>query len=74
MDLHANQIQGFFNIPVDHLQGASLLANHMREKIGGNNDDYIVVSPDLGSVTRSRNFASKNRHRSCYYRQEKTKG
>lgn len=59
MDLHANQIQGFFNIPVDHLQGASLLANHMREKIGGNNDDYIVVSPDLGSVTRSRNFASK---------------
>ena len=59
MDLHANQIQGFFNIPVDHLQGASLLANHMREKIGGKNDDYIVVSPDLGSVTRSRNFASK---------------
>lgn len=60
MDLHANQIQGFFNIPVDHLQGASLLANHMREKIGGKNDDYIVVSPDLGSVTRSRNFASKS--------------
>ena len=59
MDLHAPQIQGFFNIPVDHLQGASLLANHMREKIGGKNDDYIVVSPDLGSVTRSRNFASK---------------
>ena len=59
MDLHANQIQGFFNIPVDHLQGATLLANHMREKIGGNPDDYIVVSPDLGSVTRSRNFAAK---------------
>ena len=59
MDLHANQLQGFFNIPVDHLQGAALLANHMREKIGGNPDDFIVVSPDLGSVTRSRNFASK---------------
>jgi ribose-phosphate pyrophosphokinase len=59
MDLHANQIQGFFNIPVDHLHGAGILANHMKEKIGGNSDDYIVVSPDLGSVTRSRNFASK---------------
>ena len=38
MDLHANQIQGFFNIPVDHLQGATLLANHMRDKIGVNSD------------------------------------
>ena len=59
MDLHANQIQGFFNIPVDHLYGSPILANYMREKIGGNFDEYIVVSPDLGSVTRSRNFASK---------------
>ena len=54
MDLHANQIQGFFNIPVDHLHGAGILANHMKEKIGGNFDDYIVVSPDLGSVTDAR--------------------
>ncbi len=59
MDLHANQIQGFFNIPVDHLLGAPILANHMREKIGANTDDYVVVSPDLGSVTRARNFAAK---------------
>ena len=59
MDLHANQIQGFFNIPVDHLHGAGLLADYMRAKIGDNADDYIVVSPDLGSVTRSRNFAAK---------------
>ncbi|MGN0558899.1 MAG: ribose-phosphate pyrophosphokinase [Acutalibacteraceae bacterium] len=59
MDLHANQIQGFFNIPVDHLLGAPLLAAHMREKIAGNADDYVVVSPDLGSVTRARNFAAK---------------
>ena len=43
MDLHANQIQGFFNIPVDHLHGAGILANHMKEKIGGNFDDFIVV-------------------------------
>lgn len=59
MDLHANQIQGFFNIPVDHLIGAPILAAHMREKMGANADDYVVVSPDLGSVTRARNFAAK---------------
>lgn len=59
MDLHANQIQGFFNIPVDHLLGAPLLANHMKDMVGDNQDDYIVVSPDLGSVTRARNFANK---------------
>ena len=59
MDLHANQIQGFFNIPVDHLVGAPMLANHMKKKIGKNTDDYVVVSPDLGSVTRARNFAAK---------------
>ena len=59
MDLHAAQIQGFFNIPVDHLVGAPILANHFRKKIGGNPDDYVVVSPDLGSVTRARNFATR---------------
>ena len=59
MDLHANQIKGFFNIPVDHLIGAPILAAHMREKMGTNADDYVVVSPDLGSVTRARNFAAK---------------
>ena len=59
MELHANQIQGFFNIPVDHLIGAPILAAHMREKMGTNADDYVVVSPDLGSVTRARNFAAK---------------
>lgn len=59
MDLHANQIQGFFNIPVDHLLGAPLLARYMKEMVGSDKDDYIVVSPDLGSVTRARNFANK---------------
>lgn len=59
MDLHAAQIQGFFNIPVDHLLGAPMLATHMREQIDGKVDDYVVVSPDLGSVTRARNFATK---------------
>ena len=59
MDLHAAQIQGFFNIPVDHLVGQPLLAAHLKERIGTNTDDYVVVSPDLGSVTRARNFAAK---------------
>lgn len=59
MDLHAAQIQGFFNIPVDHLLGAPLLAKHLKEQIGSKTDEYVVVSPDLGSVTRARNFAAK---------------
>ena len=59
MDLHASQIQGFFNIPVDHLVGAPILANYFRELIGDQKDDYVVVSPDLGSVTRARNFAAR---------------
>ena len=59
MDLHASQIQGFFNIPVDHLVGAPILANYFRQLIADAHDDYVVVSPDLGSVTRARNFASR---------------
>lgn len=58
MDMHAPQIQGFFNIPVDHLVGAPMLASFIRDKMG-NNDDFVVVSPDLGSVTRARNFAQR---------------
>jgi len=59
MDLHAAQIQGFFNIPVDHLVGAPILANYFKKKIGDNADEYVVVSPDLGSFTRARNFAAR---------------
>ncbi len=57
MDLHCPQIQGFFNIPVDHLLGVPLLAPHFSEKFKDNKDNCVVVSPDLGSVTRARNFA-----------------
>src|SRR5690554_3007492 len=53
MDLHAAQIQGFFNLPVDHLVGVPILAEYFKKK---NIEDLVVVSPDLGSVTRSRNF------------------
>ncbi len=58
MDLHAAQIQGFFNIPVDHLLGIPVLAAHYL-KNDYVQDDVIVVSPDLGSVQRTRNFARK---------------
>ncbi|MCI9415387.1 MAG: ribose-phosphate pyrophosphokinase [Clostridiales bacterium] len=59
MDLHAPQIQGFFDIPVDHLVGAPVLANYFRSLIGDKKNEYVVVSPDLGSVTRARNFAAR---------------
>ena len=58
MDLHCPQIQGFFDIPVDHLLGVPILAPYFVEKFKDNKDDVMVVSPDLGSVTRARNFAS----------------
>lgn len=59
MDLHAAQIQGFFDIPVDNLMGAPIFAKHYLERIGAGNEDYIIVSPDVGSVARARAFALK---------------
>lgn len=59
MDLHASQIQGYFNIPVDHLLGSPILAKYFVEKGFDETDDVVVVSPDLGSVTRARKFADK---------------
>lgn len=60
MDLHAPQIQGFFNIPVDHLQGAPILLPYFAEKFKDTPvDQLVVVSPDLGSVTRARKFGEK---------------
>lgn len=59
MDLHALQIQGFFDIPVDHLVGAPILARHFMKEIKGSKEDYICVSPDMGSVGRVRAFAKK---------------
>lgn len=56
IDLHAGQIQGFFNVPVDHLFGASILAKYINEK---KMEDLIVVSPDLGGVTRARDLADR---------------
>lgn len=58
MDLHSPQIQGFFDIPLDHLQGVPILYPYFIKKFK-NLEDVVVVSPDLGSVTRARNFASR---------------
>ena len=60
MDLHAAQIQGFFNIPVDHLLGVPVLANYYIDKFKDMpHSELVVVSPDLGSVTRARKFAER---------------
>ena len=56
MDLHAGQIQGFFDIPVDHLSGIPILADYFIKK---ELEDVVVVSPDLGGVTRARDFAER---------------
>lgn len=56
LDLHAAQIQGFFDIPVDHLMGAPLIADYFIEH-GIQGDDVVVVSPDHGGVTRARKLA-----------------
>jgi len=56
MDLHAGQIQGFFDIPVDNLVGAPLFVDYYYKKFNGA-DDAIIVSPDIGSVARARAFA-----------------
>lgn len=61
MDLHASQIQGFFNIPVDHLLGVPILAKAIADEqfIKEAGEDLVVVSPDVGSVGRARQMAQK---------------
>lgn len=55
LDLHAPQIQGFFDIPIDHLMGVPILSNYFKTKQF--NDDIVIVSPDHGGVTRARRMA-----------------
>ena len=59
MDLHAAQIQGFFDIPVDNMAGAHLFTKHIINRFGKGNEDVMVVSPDVGSTARARAFAMK---------------
>lgn len=56
LDLHAPQIQGFFDIPIDHLMGVPILAEYFKEK-NYFQDDIVIVSPDHGGVTRARKLA-----------------
>ena len=57
MDLHAGQIQGFFNIPVDNLYATPVLLRHLRDRIG--REACTVISPDAGGVERARAFAKR---------------
>ena len=59
MDLHANQIQGVFDIPVDNLAGNPFFVDYYAKKFGEKCEDMVVVSPDVGSVARARAFAQK---------------
>ena len=59
MDLHADQIQGFFDIPVDNLRGNPVFVDYYAKKFGENCENMVVVSPDVGSVARARIFAQK---------------
>ncbi|HEX2945689.1 MAG TPA: ribose-phosphate pyrophosphokinase [Clostridia bacterium] len=56
MDLHTPQLQGFFDIPVDHMLGVPVMASYFQEKFSSY-EDVVAVSPDVGSVTRTRKFA-----------------
>lgn len=57
MDLHASQIQGFFDIPVDNLAGKPIFVDYYAKKFGSECENMMVVSPDVGSVSRARAFA-----------------
>ena len=59
MDLHANQIQGFFDIPVDNLLGSPIFVEHFTQKYASCHDDTMIVSPDVGSVARAPAVAHK---------------
>ncbi len=61
LDLHANQIQGFFDIPVDNIFAAPVMLDHMKERFKKDLDDgrFVIVSPDAGGVERARAFAKR---------------
>ncbi|GAB3055423.1 ribose-phosphate diphosphokinase [Salinicoccus sesuvii] len=59
LDLHAPQLQGFFDIPIDHLMGVPILSDYFQENKSFNFDEVVVVSPDHGGVTRARKMADR---------------
>ncbi len=59
MDMHAGQIQGFFNIPFDHLYANPVLLDHMRRRFEGGTQEVVIVSPDAGGVERARAYSKR---------------
>ncbi len=59
MELHTLQIQGFFDVPVDHIISAPLFASFVKEVDGFNPDEFTVLAPDIGSISRARQFATR---------------
>ncbi len=59
MELHTLQIQGFFNVPVDHIIAAPLFASFIKEVDRFNPEEFTVLAPDLGSISRARQFATR---------------
>ena len=59
MDIHCTQIQGFFDIPMDNMPGSPLFVKYFKEQFAGREETTVVVSPDVGSVSRARAFAQK---------------
>ncbi len=59
MDMHAGQIQGFFDVPFDHLYAAPVLLEHMRRRFDGDAQNVVIVSPDAGGVERARAYSKR---------------
>ncbi len=59
MDMHAGQIQGFFNLPFDHLYAAPVLLEHMRRRFDGDAENVVIVSPDAGGAERARAYSKR---------------
>ena len=59
MDLHAGQIQGFFDIPTDNLFAEPVLTSHIAEEMNGETSELVIVSPDVGGVVRARGLAKR---------------
>jgi ribose-phosphate pyrophosphokinase len=59
MDMHAGQIQGFFNLPFDHLYAAPVMLEHMRRRFEGDAQNVVIVSPDAGGVERARAYSKR---------------
>ena len=59
MELHTLQIQGFFDIPVDHIISAPLFASFVKDVDGFNPEEFTVLAPDIGSISRARQFATR---------------